>query len=97
MSVIVEDFNDIMKNYDPSNNRTNNILYKYEKVKIIGIRAQQIQQGAPSYIRIDPLVPFNAREIAKTELLAGKIPFMISRKMPDGKVEYWRLDDLMIL
>jgi hypothetical protein len=97
MSVIVEDFNDIMKNYDPSNNRTNSILYKYEKVKIIGIRAQQIQQGAPPYIRIDPLVPFNAREIAKAELLAGKIPFMISRKMPDGKVEYWRLDDLMIL
>jgi DNA-directed RNA polymerase I, II, and III subunit RPABC2 len=72
-------------------------LSKYEKVKIIGIRAEQIQRGATPYIDIDPNKPFDARDIAKKELVARKIPFMISRKLPDGKTEYWRLDDLMIL
>lgn len=97
MSTIIEDFNDILKNYDPSRNRTNNILSKYEKVKIIGIRAEQLQRGASPYIAIDESKPFDARQIAKMELHAHKIPFMISRKMPDGRVEYWRLDDMIIL
>lgn len=97
MSTIIEDFNDILKNYDPAKNKTNNILSKYEKVKIIGIRAEQLQRGATPYIPINETKPFDAREIAKLELYAQKIPFMISRKMPDSKVEYWRLDDMIIL
>lgn len=97
MAQVIEDFNDVLKMYDPSRNKTNNILSKYEKVKIIGIRAEQIQRGAKPYIDIDETKPFDAREIAKKELVARKIPFMISRKLPDGKIEYWRLDDLMIL
>jgi DNA-directed RNA polymerase I, II, and III subunit RPABC2 len=97
MAQVIEDFNDILKTYDPSKNKTNNILSKYEKVKIIGIRAEQVQRGAPPYIDIDLNKPFDARDLAKKELAARKIPFMISRKLPDGKTEYWRLDDLMIL
>lgn len=96
-SVVIEDFNDILKNYDPSKNKTNNILSKYEKVKIIGIRAEQLQRGAAPYVPIDTSRPFDAREIAKQELYAHKIPFMISRKMPDARIEYWRLDDMVIL
>lgn len=96
-ATVIEDYNDILKSYDPSSNRTNNILSKYEKVKIIGIRAEQIQRGAQPFITIDKNVPFDARNIAKEELKAGKIPFMIARKLPDGKIEYWRLDDMMIL
>lgn len=94
---VIEDYNDIMYAYDPAKNRTNNILSKYEKVKIIGIRAEQIQRGAMPYVAVDKTVPFDPRQIAKAELMAGKIPFMISRKLPDGKIEYWRLDDMMIL
>lgn len=96
-TTVIEDFNDILKNYDPSKNRTNNILSKYEKVKIIGIRAEQLQRGATPYIPIDESKPFDAREIAKAEFNAQKIPFMISRKMPDSRIEYWRLEDMIIL
>lgn len=97
-SIVIEDFNDVLKNYDPSKNKTNNILSKYEKVKIIGIRAEQLQRGATPYVIIDITTkPFDAREVAKQELYAHKIPFMISRKMPDGRIEYWRLDDMVIL
>jgi DNA-directed RNA polymerase I, II, and III subunit RPABC2 len=97
MTQVIEDFNDIIKSYDPNNNKTSNILTKYEKVKIIGIRAEQLQRGAPPYVEIDEAKPFDARAIAKQELRANKIPFMISRKLPDGKIEYWRLDDMLIL
>lgn len=94
---IIEDFSDILQSYNPANNKTNNILSKYEKVKIIGLRAEQIQRGASPYIVINPNKPFDPREIAKQELYEKKIPYMICRKLPDGKTEYWRLDDMMIL
>lgn len=96
-TAVLEDFQDIMKNYDPSQNKTNNILYKYEKVPVIGARAAQIQRGATPYVSFDKSKPFDAREIAKKELYAGKLPFMIARKLPDGKTEYWRLDDMLIM
>jgi DNA-directed RNA polymerase subunit K/omega len=97
MAQVIEDYNDIVKSYDPSVNKTSNILTKYEKVKIIGIRAEQLQRGGVPYIDIDEGKPFDARAIAKQELMSNKIPFMISRKLPDGKIEYWRLDDMLIL
>lgn len=93
-SQVVQDMNDILKGYDPSKNKTSNILTKYEKVKIIGIRAEQIQRGAVPYVPVEE--PFDARAIAKQELKEGKIPFMISRTLPNGAIEYWRLDDMLI-
>lgn len=96
-STKVEDFADIMKNYDPSKNRTKNILSKYEKVKLIGVRAEQLQRGSPPCVTLDPNAPFDARLIAIQELHARKLPMMICRKLPDGVKEYWRLDDMIIL
>jgi DNA-directed RNA polymerase subunit K/omega len=93
----IEDFSDIMKTYDPSKNKTKNILSKYEKVKLVGIRAEQLQRGAPPNIKLDPTTPFDAREIALEELRQKKIPLKICRKLPDGTKEYWRLDDMIIL
>lgn len=91
-----EDFEDIMRNYDPSKNKTKNILSKYERVKIIGLRTEQLQRGADPYVPLDDNKEFNAREVAFEELKQRKLPFMIKRPMPDGSVEYWRLDDLII-
>lgn len=95
-STKIEDFSDIMKNYDPNKNKTKNILSKYEKVKMIGIRAEQLQRGAESNIKLDKSIPFDPREIAHEELRQRKLPMMICRKLPDGTKEYWRLDDLVI-
>lgn len=91
----MEDYSDIMKSYDPLKNKTKNILSKYEKVKMIGIRAEQLQRGA------DPLVEwtgeFDPRAIALEELKQRKIPFMICRKLPDGSKEYYKLEDMILL
>jgi DNA-directed RNA polymerase I, II, and III subunit RPABC2 len=92
-----EDFNDIMAKYDPTKNITKNILSKYERVKIIGLRSEQLQRGADAYIEIDKTRAFNPREIATEELRQRKLPFMIKRRLPNGVDEYWRLDDMIIL
>jgi DNA-directed RNA polymerase I, II, and III subunit RPABC2 len=92
---MIEDFNDIMITYDASKNVTRNILSKYEKVKILGLRAEQLQRGAQPYI--DVIQPFNPLEVAKQELYERKIPFMVCRKLSNGVKEYWRLDDLIII
>lgn len=92
-----EDFNDIMQKYDPSKNITKNILSKYERVKIIGLRSEQLQRGADAYIEIDTSKPFNPCEIATEELRQRKLPFMIKRTLPNGEDEYWRLDDMIVL
>jgi DNA-directed RNA polymerase I, II, and III subunit RPABC2 len=94
---MIEDFNDIYKKYDCTKNVTSNILNKYEKVKILGLRAEQIQRGAKIYIEVPEINEISALEIAKMELTQKKIPFMLSRKLPNGNIEYWRLDDMIIL
>lgn len=93
----IEDFGDIIKNYDPNKNKTRNILSKYEKVKIIGTRAEQLQRGSPPMIKLDGNVPFDPRAIAYEELKQRKSPMMICRRLPDGTKEYWRLDDMIII
>jgi DNA-directed RNA polymerases I, II, and III subunit RPABC2 len=94
---MIEDFNDIYNKYDCSQNITNNILTKYEKVKVLGLRSEQIQRGAKLYVDIPENGVFNPLEIAKRELMEKKIPFMICRKLPNGQKEYWRLDDMIII
>ena len=89
------DYGDIMSNYDPKKNKTKNILSKYEKVKILGIRTEQLQRGSEPLIKWEG--EFDPRRIAKEELEQRKTPFMIRRKLPDDTVEYFRLDDMIIL
>lgn len=98
MTSVLSDYNDIMSKYDPENNKTKNILTKYEQVKIIGLRAEQLQRGSPPAIKfkVDEDNPFDPRAIAHEELKQRKIPFMICRKLSDGSLEYWRLDDMII-
>lgn len=90
----MEDYADIMKTYDPSKNITKNILTKYEKVKIISNRAEQIQRNAPIYVDVNRTL-LTPRDIAIKELEERKIPYMICRKLPNGKKEYFRLDDMI--
>ena len=91
----IQDYADIMLAYDPKNNRTKNILSKYEFVKILGLRAESLTRGAEPLIKWTP--PFNPVEIAKEEIRQRKCPYFICRKLPDGVKEYYRLDDLIIL
>jgi DNA-directed RNA polymerase subunit K/omega len=60
-------------------------ITKYEKVRIIGERAQQISAGAPINVDYDGLT--NAIDIATKEYNELKIPFIIQRKFPNGEVK----------
>lgn len=93
--VIAQDYHDVLRNYDPSKNSTRNFMTKYEYVKIIGLRAEQLQRGATPYVEFDK-TRYNPMEIAMKELDARKLPFMICRTLPNGEKEYWRLDDMIL-
>lgn len=86
----------IPKITDISNHKTYPFLTIYEKTKIIGLRSNQLSQGAKPYIAVPEHVT-SVREIARMELEQKRLPFIIKRPLPNGQYEYWRLADLMIL
>ena len=72
------------------------MLTKYEYARIIGMRATQIEKGAPLFIDV-PDTMIDSYLIAKDELHQKKIPFIIKRPIPNGSIEYWKLEDLELL
>jgi DNA-directed RNA polymerase I, II, and III subunit RPABC2 len=71
-------------------------LTSYERTKCISFRASQIANGAKPYILVPEGVS-DSYEIAKMELDAKRLPFIIKRPLPDGSFEVWRLSDLIVL
>lgn len=59
-------------------------LTKYEKVRAIGIRAQQLAKGAPACVDITGMT--DSLDIAEKEFAEHKIPLIIKRNYPDGTV-----------
>lgn len=80
---------------DPDH-RSSAWITQYERTKILGFRANQLAQGAKPYVPV-PKHIVNTLDIAKIELKERRLPFIISRGMPDGTFEFWRLSDLMII
>jgi DNA-directed RNA polymerase I, II, and III subunit RPABC2 len=76
--------------------RTLPFMTKYEKTRILGQRAKQINEGSPAFIKIDSTV-IDGYLIAVKELEQKKTPFIIRRPLPNGGSEYWRVQDLEIL
>ena len=72
------------------------ILTKYEKTKILGLRAKQLNNGAVPYVKLSSNV-IDGYLIALKELEQKKIPFIIRRPLPSGASEYWHLQDLEII
>lgn len=72
------------------------ILTKYEKTRILGIRAKQINDGAKPFIKIDETM-IDGYLIALKELEQKKIPFIIRRPLPNRGSEYWKIDDLELI
>jgi DNA-directed RNA polymerases I, II, and III subunit RPABC2 len=71
-------------------------LTLYEKTKVLSLRASQLARGAPPFIDV-PEYLTDVYEIARAELEAKRLPYILKRPLPDGEFEYWRLADLMIL
>lgn len=84
------------------------IMTIYEFDKIIALRTQQIASGAPLFVDADAGAGegkamgnnlhiksnMELRQIALRELIEGRLPFMVERKLPNNKKEYYRLKDL---
>lgn len=68
-------------------------LTKYERARILGQRAKQIETGATPFIKVPENV-IDGYLIATMELQEGRIPFIIRRPMPNGGSEYWKINDL---
>ena len=69
------------------------ILTRYEKARILGLRAKQINNGSNPFIKV-PRDMLNGIRIAEKELEEKKIPFIIRRPLPNGGSEYWKVEDL---
>jgi DNA-directed RNA polymerase subunit K/omega len=73
--------------------RTIPYLTKYEKARILGQRAKQINSGAYPFVKVPENV-IDGYIIAELELKQKRIPFIIRRPLPNGGSEYWRVQDL---
>jgi DNA-directed RNA polymerase I, II, and III subunit RPABC2 len=75
---------------------TSPFMTKYEKARIIGVRAVQISKNSPLYLTADSnsLMNWDPLTIAEKELSEKKIPFIIRRYLPDGSFEDWKISEL---
>lgn len=98
-SKIITDYADIMHQYDPSKYISRNVLSRYEKTKILGLRMEQLARGAQRlWTHPDGgSTKMTIREIALHELEHRKLPFMVMRTLSNGEKEVWRLADMMVL
>ena len=71
-------------------------ITKYEKARILGERAKQIDAGCKAFVDVDPDV-IDGYIIALKEYEAKKIPFILKRPFSGGSCEYWKFCDLEIL
>lgn len=71
-------------------------LTKYEKTRVLGQRAKQINSGAKAFVKVPENV-IDGYLIAQMELEQKRIPFIIRRPIPNGGSEYWNLRDLEVI
>ena len=71
-------------------------LTKYEKARVLGVRAKQINSGSDIFVEIPPSI-HDGFAIAQMELEQKKLPFIIRRPLPNGTSEYWSVNDLQLL
>ncbi|MGB9758218.1 MAG: DNA-directed RNA polymerase subunit K [Thermoproteota archaeon] len=58
-------------------------LTRFERARIIGIRALQLNLGAPPLVSVEE-TEWDALKIAEQELNLGVLPISIRRTFPDG-------------
>ena len=68
-------------------------ITKYEKARVLGERATQLNSGAQSFVEVDADI-IDGYVIALKEFDQKKIPFILKRPLPNGGIEYWKLEDL---
>jgi DNA-directed RNA polymerase I, II, and III subunit RPABC2 len=76
--------------------RTLPFITRYEKARILGERAKQINSGAKPFVEVD-INMIDGYVIALKEFEEKKIPFIVKRPLPSGGIEYWKFKDLEVL
>lgn len=76
--------------------RTLPFLTKYERARVLGQRAKQINAGARPFVKIPENI-IDGHLIADLELQQKRIPFIIRRPLPGAGSEYWNLKDLELI
>ena len=62
-------------------------ITRFEKARVVAIRALQLAAGAPPLIDVSNLEPKDPIIIAYHEFLRGLLPFLIMRKKPNGEYQ----------
>jgi DNA-directed RNA polymerase I, II, and III subunit RPABC2 len=76
--------------------RTVPFITKYEKARVLGERAKQLNSGAKPFVEVEPSV-LDGYLIALKEFEEKKIPFILKRPLPNGGCEYWKMKDLEVI
>ena len=93
LSMVVRDKNN---NIVDDLHKTLPYLTKYEKARVLGQRAKQINSGAKVFVDVPDNI-LDGYIIAELELKQKRIPFIIRRPLSSGGCEYWSLKDLEII
>ena len=73
---------------------SSNRLTKYEKARLLGTRALQIDNDAPIFVDVDGET--SSYEIALKAVMEKKFPLIVERVLPNGDWELWSIDELVI-
>jgi len=77
--------------------RTIPYLTKYERARVLGQRAKQINLGARPFVKVPENI-IDGNLVAEMELAQKRIPFILRRPLPGNSgSEYWNLKDLEII
>ena len=90
MSMVIRDNHNIIID---AFHKTIPTLTKYEKARVLGQRASQIESGAKPLVSVPEHI-VEGYLIAELELKQKRIPFIIRRPIPGGGCEYWNIKDL---
>jgi DNA-directed RNA polymerase I, II, and III subunit RPABC2 len=83
--------------FQPEERITQPYFTKYEYTALLGIRAQQLADGA---IPLIPLTEFQTNDprfvwkVAEREILERKLPYLVRRQLPGGQAEFWSVAEL---
>ena len=90
LSKVVRDKNNIIID---ELHKTIPYITKYERARILGQRAKQINAGATTFVKVQENM-IDGYSIAELELQQKRIPFIIRRPLPNGGSEFWCVKDL---
>lgn len=100
MSTQIETY-DKIKEHDRSKYISMPFMTKYEFNLLIGMRTMHLSRGSKIFIDLpsDFKIKTNMdlRSIAIRELKEKRLPYIIKRKMPNNKMEYWPVSELSLI